>query len=179
MVVNEHPRGDVAGGEGREHVIPQDGELGGGVHGHAGVIARHVQRFILQRHVMNGNPDRLVSLDIFDEVIREHGIHRRQQFAADHGIGGLHPARRAPGVGHDGQIGVEHKRLLEERDDIDGVMGDGEGSQARIRRPGGQVVVGIMPTRQVGGAHGIAQEADPDAAADAAEQAGHRPSICW
>ena len=85
--------------KGGEDVVAQDGELGGGVHVHAGVGGGLVEGLVLEGEVVVGDAGGLVGLEIFDEVVGEGCVVGGEEGAGVHGVGGLHPAGREPGAG--------------------------------------------------------------------------------
>src|SRR5260370_3616186 len=76
----------------------EDGlSLGG--HPLAGIISRNIPRFVLGSNRKDGHSRRFVRLHEAHEVARKGREGRRQQRASNHGTGGFHPSRWAPGAG--------------------------------------------------------------------------------
>jgi hypothetical protein len=55
VVVDQHARGDLRRGEGRQEVIADHHRRRRGVERHAGVVARHEERLVLQRDIVDGD----------------------------------------------------------------------------------------------------------------------------
>ncbi len=165
VIVDEQLRGDAVRLERRQHEVAKDDRLRRGVHRRARIVAWDEERFVLQRHVVDRNPRRLVRLHVLHEVVRERTVHRRQHRAADHRPGRLHPPRRAPRRGHDLELRVALLRGEDERDDVGLVVRDREAHEIAIGLARRQVVVRVVRSCEVGGAHRISQEADADSRA--------------
>ena len=110
----------------RAQIICEKFDLFAGGHAHAGIVAGNVERLVLHGDGVDGNARGLVFLHETDEVLSERRIRRRQERALDHRAGGFHPSGRAPGRGHDLQVGVEHKRFSQKRKDVRAIVVDRE-----------------------------------------------------
>ena len=154
---------DPGRGKRRTHVAAEQGRLLARAHAHARVSPGDVERLVLHGDVIDRDPLSCVRLHELDEVVGPGRVVLALKIAADHRAGRLHPSGRAPWVGHDAERRIDGLDLLEQRNDALQIVVDVEVGQVRVGLAGRHVVVAVVTDRrEVGRAHRLAQEAQPD-----------------
>ena len=112
--------------------------------------------FVLHGDSIDGDAFGLVALKELEEVLRVGAEAELAHGAAQHGVVGLHPSRRAPGRGEKEELGIGLARLAQHGQDVSLVVIDGELFQVGIGR--GAVVVAVDGARVVAGTDGGAAD---------------------
>ena len=169
MVPLEDQRADVAACEQRAEVFPHQLGASRCVEAHAGVVRRLVVGLVLNRDRLNGYARRAVRLDVALEVLRERPVGLGTERSLDQAACGLHPPRRAPWRRHDGEMRIDRKGALHDRQHIGPIGIDREVRQGRVALARRHVVVAVRMQGEIRCAHGQADEAQADSGI-AAEQ---------
>ncbi|MNC42212.1 hypothetical protein D3C75_910200 [compost metagenome] len=158
MVIAENFGVDLVPYKRRLQVFPNKSGLLFRQHKHSRIMRRFEQRLILRSDSINRKSVPGVRLNVPDKIIGIHSVIFRLQLACDHRPAGLHPARRAPGRSHQLNRRIQRHRLLQQRNDVDFIMGDREPVQFHIGFPFRQIIIAVHRSGVIRGAHRIAQD---------------------
>jgi len=150
-------------------VATDEGGAAGRIDAHARIIVRLEMRLVLQRQREDRDPFALHRAQVAAQVAGEGVISVGFERTLDQAVAALHPARCAPGRGHDLQLRIDRQRALDGRQHRGAMRIDGKACQRRIAFATRHVVEAVVALRKVRGADGQAREGHPESAI-AAEQ---------